>query len=133
MTSKTLISLRHQFFNELSRKSRKKYFSQALQYTTKILFSQIFFPHQSRDAHSSKPLFTLQYLLQNIFLIPYGGAREDRTPDPLRAKQVLSQLSYGPILLFALNFLTSSPDCIDFGHVLFVHSLLCFVSSSLKT
>ena len=26
-----------------------------------------------------------------------GGAREDRTPDPLRAKQVLSQLSYGPI------------------------------------
>ncbi len=26
-----------------------------------------------------------------------GGAREDRTPDPLRARQVLSQLSYGPI------------------------------------
>ena len=25
-----------------------------------------------------------------------GGAREDRTPDPLLAKQVLSQLSYGP-------------------------------------
>lgn len=25
-----------------------------------------------------------------------GGAREDRTPDPLRARQVLSQLSYGP-------------------------------------
>ena len=28
-----------------------------------------------------------------------GGAKEDRTPDPLRAKQVLSQLSYGPILM----------------------------------
>ncbi len=28
-----------------------------------------------------------------------GGAREDRTPDPLRARQVLSQLSYGPGLL----------------------------------
>ena len=25
-----------------------------------------------------------------------GGAEEDRTPDPLRARQVLSQLSYGP-------------------------------------
>ena len=27
-----------------------------------------------------------------------GGAEEDRTPDPLRARQVLSQLSYGPNL-----------------------------------
>ena len=26
----------------------------------------------------------------------YGGARRDRTADPLLAKQVLSQLSYGP-------------------------------------
>ena len=26
----------------------------------------------------------------------YGGAKEDRTPDPLLAKQVLSQLSYNP-------------------------------------
>ena len=28
---------------------------------------------------------------------PFGGDEEDRTPDPLRAKQVLSQLSYTPI------------------------------------
>ena len=28
-----------------------------------------------------------------------GGDEEDRTPDPLRARQVLSQLSYTPILL----------------------------------
>ncbi len=28
-----------------------------------------------------------------------GGAREDRTPDLLRARQALSQLSYGPILV----------------------------------
>ena len=27
----------------------------------------------------------------------HGGDEEDRTPDPLRAKQVLSQLSYTPI------------------------------------
>ena len=28
-----------------------------------------------------------------------GGDEEDRTPDPLRARQVLSQLSYTPMLL----------------------------------
>ena len=31
------------------------------------------------------------------FLMSYGGDEEDRTPDPLRARQVLSQLSYTPI------------------------------------
>ena len=36
------------------------------------------------------PFFT--YLLQYA-----GGDEEDRTPDPLRARQVLSQLSYTPI------------------------------------
>ena len=30
-----------------------------------------------------------------------GGAEEDRTPDPLRARQVLSQLSYDPNLLLS--------------------------------
>ena len=29
-----------------------------------------------------------------------GGDEEDRTPDPLRARQVLSQLSYTPICFF---------------------------------
>ena len=33
-------------------------------------------------------------LLNPIYNI--GGAEEDRTPDPLRARQVLSQLSYDP-------------------------------------
>ncbi len=28
-----------------------------------------------------------------------GGASRDRTDDPLLAKQVLSQLSYGPMIL----------------------------------
>ena len=28
--------------------------------------------------------------------IYFSGAKEDRTPDPLLAKQVLSQLSYNP-------------------------------------
>ena len=30
--------------------------------------------------------------------INFGGGKENRTPDPLLAKQVLSQLSYTPIL-----------------------------------
>ena len=32
-------------------------------------------------------------------LSPFGGDEEDRTPDPLLAKQVLSQLSYTPARL----------------------------------
>ena len=38
----------------------------------------------------------------------FGGAEEDRTPDPLRARQVLSQLSYDPfftsIFYFTLRY-----------------------------
>ncbi len=33
-----------------------------------------------------------------------GGAREDRTPDLLRARQALSQLSYGPFILYYMFF-----------------------------
>ena len=32
----------------------------------------------------------------SLFPRPFGGDEEDRTPDPLRARQVLSQLSYTP-------------------------------------
>ena len=36
--------------------------------------------------------------LRFLFVFPtHGGDEEDRTPDPLRARQVLSQLSYTPI------------------------------------
>jgi hypothetical protein len=34
-----------------------------------------------------------------VSVTPDGGAERDRTADPLLAKQVLSQLSYSPILL----------------------------------
>ena len=37
----------------------------------------------------------------------FGGAEEDRTPDPLRARQVLSQLSYDPVFYFDLLFYSS--------------------------
>ena len=33
--------------------------------------------------------------------IYFGGGKEDRTPDPLLAKQVLSQLSYTPMPPFS--------------------------------
>ena len=36
---------------------------------------------------------------ENFRSLFYGGAKEDRTPDPLLAKQVLSQLSYNPIYI----------------------------------
>ena len=32
-----------------------------------------------------------------IHIKSFGGGKEDRTPDPLLAKQVLSQLSYTPV------------------------------------
>ena len=35
--------------------------------------------------------------------IGIGGAEESRTPDPLRAKQVLSQLSYSPTRTQMIN------------------------------
>ena len=37
----------------------------------------------------------------------FGGAEEDRTPDPLRARQVLSQLSYDPNFYFGFLFYSS--------------------------
>jgi hypothetical protein len=45
----------------------------------------------SKDIHSSQ---TPQVFRQHQI----GGAERDRTADPLLAKQVLSQLSYSPIL-----------------------------------
>ena len=42
---------------------------------------------------------------QSLITANTGGASRDRTDDPLLAKQVLSQLSYGPLLVyFALCF-----------------------------
>ena len=44
---------------------------------------------------SSANLFS-QRMTRPIHSTPFGGAGRDRTDDPLLAKQVLSQLSYGP-------------------------------------
>ena len=37
----------------------------------------------------------------------YGGAERDRTVDPLLAKQVLSQLSYSPLIVSIANLIVS--------------------------
>ena len=42
--------------------------------------------------------FTFQFLLYTFQGSINGGDEENRTPDPLLARQVLSQLSYAPIL-----------------------------------
>ena len=39
----------------------------------------------------------------------YGGDEESRTPDPLLARQVLSQLSYTPIFRFSVRLLLPRP------------------------
>ena len=43
----------------------------------------------------------------------HGGDEEDRTPAPLRARQVLSQLSYTPIFYFRneIYFITYVEVC----------------------
>ena len=43
------------------------------------------------------------YLNFHLIVNELGGAGEDRTPDPLRARQVLSQLSYDPKSLKKTN------------------------------
>ena len=43
-----------------------------------------------------------------MYLDNLGGAGEDRTPDPLRARQVLSQLSYDPKLP-----IPAKTNCVD--------------------
>ena len=42
---------------------------------------------------------TLEFASLRISILVVGGGKENRTPDPLLAKQVLSQLSYTPKLV----------------------------------
>ena len=54
----------------------------------------------------------------SFLLIPFGGDEEDRTPDPLRARQVLSQLSYTPMVNGAAQLLSLHPILKGLGSVL---------------
>ena len=42
--------------------------------------------------------------------IIYGGDEENRTPDPLLARQVLSQLSYAPMKVVPSKLDNAKPD-----------------------
>ena len=48
------------------------------------------------------PYYILLMYLYSVFNVLSGGDEENRTPDPLLAKQVLSQLSYTPIIVWDL-------------------------------
>ena len=51
--------------------------------------------------------FLLLYSFQRTvsrLVVRDGGDEENRTPDPLLARQVLSQLSYTPMVLFSKLF-----------------------------
>ena len=52
-----------------------------------------------------------------------GGAEEDRTPDLLRARQALSQLSYGPFFHIGSSF--STPEFHEARRKIAKHSCLC--------
>ena len=50
-----------------------------------------------RSNHLSYEPILIRPAVVRFIPSPFGGDEEDRTPDPLRARQVLSQLSYTPI------------------------------------
>ena len=51
-----------------------------------------------RSNHLSYEPILIRPAVVRFIPSPFGGDEEDRTPDPLRARQVLSQLSYTPII-----------------------------------
>ena len=67
-----------------------------------------------------------------MLLSNYGGAEEDRTPDPLRARQVLSQLSYDPLFLLRLFRLLFVMSILSLGYILTYAPLLFHAHASIK-
>ena len=64
---------------------------------------------------------------------PYGGDEEDRTPAPLLAKQVLSQLSYTPIFGFPSVFQASHCGTVFFSILKIEQCFLSTLRSPLLT
>ena len=62
-----------------------------------------------------------------------GGAEEDRTPDPLRARQVLSQLSYDPLFLLRPLAFLFVMSILSLGHILKYAPSLFHALASIKT
>ena len=55
---------------------------------------------QRLQAAETQPQADFACYISNMPIEKNGGAERDRTVDPLLAKQVLSQLSYSPLLFF---------------------------------
>ncbi len=60
--------------------------------TTNLIVKEQFLHTLVLSPHSGSG----KHLLKDAFVNQNGGASRDRTDDPLLAKQMLSQLSYGP-------------------------------------
>ena len=56
-------------------------------------------PRKREGPHPS----AVPFALCALFFAPVGGDEESRTPDPLLARQVLSQLSYTPVYSLLLS------------------------------
>ena len=54
-----------------------------------------------------------------------GGARRDRTADLLRAKQALSQLSYGPNKVVCIQLWNEFQNCSGWSIVAAKHIAIC--------
>ena len=68
-------------------------------YPMHLIFKEQFpiLPTENLKAGTEVPAFRFQVQANHKqHVLSIGGARRDRTADPLLAKQVLSQLSYGP-------------------------------------
>ena len=65
-----------------------------------LFFGKTFLSYLSLPSNTFL-LFSFQCTTDTLLLSTYGGDEESRTPDPLLARQVLSQLSYTPILWWA--------------------------------
>ncbi len=73
---------------------------------------------------SYKPVYLLQASALRSLPTP-GGDEENRTPDPLLARQVLSQLSYTPMFEMPDNRCQmTDTGRFSFGKIFFIHYLL---------
>ncbi len=69
----------------------------SVRFRTKTLVTRLHFFKEHKNGLNAASFLNLLCALPLLHVVsPNGGASQDRTDDPLLAKQVLSQLSYGP-------------------------------------
>ena len=78
----------------------------SVQFKTKTLVTRLHF--QRSQERPQRRLVSISVRVRYTSVFGTGGASRDRTDDPLLAKQVLSQLSYGPIDGIAMDRLPNN-------------------------